>query len=188
MYFDSEWSEANELMNPDSSAENDESNIALIRANEQKNFLNQVLKTWGTLGLVILDRSKRFGFDRKKLFGCRNATMSRFSAGMTLTDIEKELTKAVNSALFTSYGKTNEAFECLKMIDKILPQNLEKLMGLVSAKYLARPGTTSYHSMREVSAVKILVDFRVSLYKFTGNHSKLFKYLQAGNEIFKCLN
>lgn len=52
--------------------------------------------------------------------------MSKFSLGMSIEDIEKEIGKAVENCFRKSLVQpTNrEMYICLKMLDKILPQNL----------------------------------------------------------------
>lgn len=46
-----------------------------------------MLKEYGTIGVVVYYRSLHVGFDRKKLLGSPNVTMSRFSRGTTLFEI-----------------------------------------------------------------------------------------------------
>jgi hypothetical protein len=53
--------------------------------------------------------------------------MSKFSAGMTLSEIHSEIVKAV-CVSFTSVKNQREAYTCLQMIDLMLPQSLAKLM------------------------------------------------------------
>lgn len=70
--------------------------LATQRLKEDKSFCKEVLYQFGTLGLVILDRSRKFDFDRKKLYGQSAMSMSKFSTGMSLNEIERELGKALS--------------------------------------------------------------------------------------------
>jgi hypothetical protein len=65
--------------------------------------------------------------------------MSKFSLGVSLEEIERELGKAL-SACFknNSQNSSREVYVCLKMIDKIIPQNLPKMMHQVLNKHFLR--------------------------------------------------
>lgn len=93
---------------------------------EEKRFIQRILSNWGTIGLVVYERSKKLNFDRRLLVGQAKHTMSKFSLGMSIEDIEKEIGKAVENCFRKSLVQpTNrEMYICLKMLDKILPQNL----------------------------------------------------------------
>lgn len=71
--------------------------LASERLKEDKFFCEDVLYQFGTIGLVILDRSRKFNFDRKKLYGQSSASMSKFSAGMSLNEMEREIGKALSA-------------------------------------------------------------------------------------------
>lgn len=64
---------------------------------EEKRFVKSVLHKWGTLGLVVYHRSKKLNFDRRLLIGQSKHTMNKFSLGVSLVDIERELGKALCS-------------------------------------------------------------------------------------------
>lgn len=88
--------------------------------------------------------------------------MSKFSVGMTLNEIQRELSKAVITSLKNIDEKPREAFTCLVMLDKILPQNLDKLLRLVQTKYSVKK------EIKEIAAIKCIVDLRIKLYKALG--------------------
>ena len=85
---------------------------------------------------MILNRAKKFNFDRKKLFGRGHSSMNNFSVGMSLLEIERELSTAINSALYSYESKSHESYQCLRMLNKMLPQDLGKILKLVTNKYL----------------------------------------------------
>ena len=61
--------------------------------------------------------------------------MSQFSSGMSLREIEKEISKALEGCFKLKREGACESYDCLKMLDKILPQDLVKMMTLVKTKY-----------------------------------------------------
>ena len=94
-----------------------------------------MVQGWGSLGIVLISRAKKFEFDRKKLHGSTSG-MSKFSLGMSLLQIEKELSSAINKSLYEQKVSPHVAYECLLMLDKILPPNLHRLM-MICEKYLS---------------------------------------------------
>jgi hypothetical protein len=55
--------------------------------------------------------------------------MSKFSAGYSIIEIFRDLTKAVSACFKPKLeSPSREVYLCLKMMDKILPQNLPKMM------------------------------------------------------------
>jgi hypothetical protein len=65
---------------------------------EEKRFNTRILENWGTIGLVIYNRSKLLSFDRRNLVGQPpNLSMSKFSLGVQLEEIEREIAKAVSA-------------------------------------------------------------------------------------------
>ena len=48
--------------------------------------------------------------------------MDKFSLGMSRTDIESEISKALLESF--SKARSNEAYICLKMLNQMLPQDL----------------------------------------------------------------
>ena len=95
--------------------------------------MQSVLSRWGSVGLVVVGRSRKLGFDRRKLNG--EATISMFSARLPMSAIECELAAAVTKA----FDKSDLAsLKCLQMLDCTLPQDLDKLSRLV-LKYTLQP-------------------------------------------------
>lgn len=127
-YFDSSWSEADSLLNVET--EHNQRTTSFLatqrQQEEEKRFIQRILSNWGTIGLVVYERSKKLNFDRRLLVGQAKHTMSKFSLGMSIEDIEREIGKAVENCFRKSLVQpTNrEMYICLKMLDKILPQNL----------------------------------------------------------------
>ena len=111
-------------------------------------------------------RGQKYGFNRKQLFGQSKAPMSSFSVGTTLAEIERELSKTVFNCLTQVNEQPQEALLCLKMIDKILPQDLSKLIRLVQEKYVRQD------NIKEIAATKCLVDFRLKVYETLGDARK----------------
>ena len=136
-YFDSSWSDAESVLYVESNQQI--SSMANQRQlEEEKKFTKSVLRKWGTLGLVVYHRSKKLNFDRRLLIGQSKHTMHKFSLGVNLNHIERELGKALFSCFSksgTEKPPTREIYFCLKMIDKILPQDLTKMMNQVTNKY-----------------------------------------------------
>lgn len=64
--------------------------------------------------------------------------MSQFSSGMDLREIEREIANAVNSSFTIKQEGARDSYICLKMINKILPQDLAKVLSLVTTKYSKR--------------------------------------------------
>lgn len=110
-----------------------------MRAIEEKNFCRQVLRTWGTVGLVVLFRSRVLNFDRKMLYGQSQNSMSKFSSGMRLDEIEREIARAVNNSFKGQASRSRESYMCLKMLNAILPQDLPKMMRICLSKHLSKP-------------------------------------------------
>jgi len=58
--------------------------------------------------------------------------MSKFSLGVSIEEIERELRKALNACFSQSCSKeqpaSREIYHCLKMFDKMLPQDLNKML------------------------------------------------------------
>jgi hypothetical protein len=65
------------------------------------------------------------------------------------------------------------------MIDKILPPSLSKIMKLVLQKYVPK------NDIKEIAAVKCIIDFRITFYNIVGKDSR--RYVQAGLELHKRL-
>ena len=105
---------------------------------EDKKFNTRVLQTWGTIGLVVYKRSKLLSFDRKMLVGqASNLSMSKFSLGVSLEEIEREIAKALSACFKRNTSNSRDVYVCLKMIDRILPQNLPKMMNQVLNKHFS---------------------------------------------------
>ncbi len=105
--------------------------------------------------------------------------MSKYSAGMTLQEIHAELVKAVCCSL-TNIKNHKEAYTCLEMVDKMLPQNLGKLM-----RQLLKNLSANNENMQEVAAIKCVIDFRLCYYSKIGRDRS--KYLLAAVELHKRL-
>ena len=116
LMYESDWSQLDDLLNQDHPENEQLSSIQIRRTKEDEQFLKDVLSKWGSIGLVIVGRSRKLGFDRRKLNG--GATVSMFSSGMSLRSIEPEITAAVTKA-FTSNDLAS--LKCLQMLDSILP-------------------------------------------------------------------
>ena len=99
--------------------------LAQQRLKEDKVFAKHVLATWGTIGLEVWQRSRRLNFDRKNLLGQSLATMSKFSSGMSLRDIENIIARSIRESFRI---QCKESYKCLKMVDKMLPQDLQQLL------------------------------------------------------------
>jgi hypothetical protein len=54
--------------------------------------------------------------------------MSKFSLGVSLDEIERELGKALSACFKKNSQNSREVYICLKMIDRIIPQSLPKMM------------------------------------------------------------
>ena len=100
-YFDSSWSDAESVLYVESNQQI--SSMANQRQlEEEKKFTKSVLRKWGTLGLVVYHRSKKLNFDRRLLIGQSKHTMHKFSLGVNLNDIERELGQALSSCFSKS--------------------------------------------------------------------------------------
>ena len=95
--------------------------------------------------------------------------MSKFSVHMPLDEIELEVSKALMSCFSNS---DRQSYICLKMIDKILPPCLVKLMASLD-KNLNKP--ESLNSCLEIAGVKCIIDFRIAFYKKIGKRSTLYE-------------
>jgi hypothetical protein len=91
--------------------------------------------------------------------------MSKFSVHMPLNEIELEVSKALMSCFSNS---DRQSYICLKMIDKILPPCLVKLMASLD-KNLNKP--ESLNSCLEIAGVKCIIDFRIAFYKKIGKQT-----------------
>ena len=64
------------------------------------------------------------------------------------------------------------------MFDKILPQNLNKMMNQVNKKYflklksINRFDDQKHYIYKEIAAVKCIIDFRIAYYEKSGIDSK----------------
>lgn len=87
--------------------------------------------------------------------------------------------KAVNNSL-ANFKNHKEAYSCLKMINKLLPPDLVKLM-----RQLVKHLTHQNPNMKEVAAIKCVIDFRLSYYSKIGKDRS--KYLIAALELHKRL-
>ena len=108
--------------------------------------------------------------------------MAKFSTGMTLKEIERELTKALVSSLEKISCKPMEAFECIRMLDSIIPSNLAKMLSLVENKYIPK------QMVKEVAAIKCIIDLRLLFYKALAKQKQYKVYLNAATSLHKCLN
>jgi len=96
--------------------------------------------------------------------------MNKFSAGCTVPEVFRDLMKAVNACFNSKLdNSTREVYLCLKMMDKILPQNLPKMMKNVLGKHLKpkRPSESQKEikeRYKEVAALKCILDFRIAYY------------------------
>lgn len=89
--------------------------------------------------------------------------MSKFSAHMPLKEIEVEISKAIKSSFHNS-GR--EAYICLKMIDKMLPQSLVKLMSNLKKNIEKHLSPNSF----VIAGVKCIIDFRIAYYALIGKN------------------
>ena len=105
--FDSSWSEADSLVNPECTDDV-----------EPRQLVTQVLSLYGTLGLVIL-RRKAF-FDRKLL---TSLDLDEKSPRETMITILQALSLKCHRQ-----QSHRSKYLCLKMIDRCLPQSLLKIM------------------------------------------------------------
>lgn len=81
---------------------------------------------------------------------------------MPLDEIEREISKAL---MYSFLNSNRQSYICLKMIDKMLPQCLVKLMASLD-KNLNKP--ESLNSCLEIAGVKCIIDFRIAFYKKIG--------------------
>lgn len=119
------------------------------------------------------------------LYGRADFSMSQFSSGMDLREIEREIANAVNSSFSTKQEGARDSYICLKMINKLLPQDLAKVLSLVTTKYSKR-GTPS--DDREIAAAKCLIDFRIRFLELTGKAKEHRKYVHGALDLHKSLN
>jgi hypothetical protein len=69
------------------------------------------------------------------------------------------------------------------MLDKMLPQDLAKMVSLAHTKYSLPSG-----GFKELAAIKCIIDFRIALYSLTGQYKKRLKrYQEAALTLHKCL-
>lgn len=115
--------------------------------------------------------------------------MSKFSLGVSLEEIEREIAKAMSACFKKNGQNSKEVYVCLKMIDKILPQNLPKMMNQVLNKHFLQlsseklRASQSWPIYKEIAAVKCIIDFRIAYYDMIGRDSS--KYRSAALELHR---
>jgi hypothetical protein len=70
-HHDSDWSEVDTALNHRHLEHNLQTSTLILMHKERENriFAREILSVWGKIGLVISERSRKLGFDRKLLFG-----------------------------------------------------------------------------------------------------------------------
>ena len=81
---------------------------------------------------------------------------------VSLNEMEREIVKALLICFKLNDCKSEivakEAYTCLKMLDRMLPNDLDKMMRLVTLKYICAK------NFKEIAAIKCVIDFRISYF------------------------
>lgn len=68
----------------------------------------------------------------------------------------------------------------------MLPNDLQKLMDLALLKHFKDGNEVSIYNMKEISAIKCIIDFRIEYYNFIGKKNYL-NYLEAAIDLHRRL-
>ena len=61
-------------------------------------------------------------------------------------------------------GQSRATLQCLQMVDRMLPQSLEKMLRLTLQKY----AVSSSLRVKELASIKSVIDFRIAYYGTAG--------------------
>ena len=102
--------------------------------------------------------------------------MEKFSAGTTLEEIEREVSKSL--ALALNGTQKNQQLGCLKMFDSILPSDVSKMLNLAKSKYADKTV--------EIAAIKCIFDIKIRILKVLGaKNGQIQRWVRAALELHK---
>jgi hypothetical protein len=106
----------------------------------ERDFIRAVQEEWGSVGLVIVERSRKLNINWQEIIGFPSPSASSV----------KVLTAAVLQSSFDSTSR--KSYKLLTQINQLLPQTLDK----VARKALRKDDP------RELAALKCVLDFRIA--------------------------
>lgn len=92
--------------------------------------------------------------------------MGKFSSGMSLFAIRRILERSMQQSFahLKDGVESRATLQCLQMVDRVLPQSLEKMLRLTLQKY----AVSAPLRVKELASVKSVIDFRIAYYGAVG--------------------
>jgi hypothetical protein len=159
--FDSDWSEADDFLNKDLEAVNAPIK-RMYRA--QIKYARGLLREFGTLSVVMYSRCCKYDLDQKHFFG-QNVAISIFSYDSNVQEIALRLFTQLSLRCIDK-GQKRKVRNCLRLINKVVPGDLVKLM-TIATKTLGR-GQVTNRGIKDLAAIKCILDFKLHYCRVVG--------------------